>query len=149
MKHFETCPITHSNPSMYIQYLWAKMKPEQQTTEQLKLYQSVQSADPSKQKLFQLYNRTKVLSSYRCSLSDITKLHGLSNPLTSRHQVVSKDRQAEVSCQGCQGGLDAREFLGEACGFRPKVAESTETKDAVGMVAKYVVPAGQQVVGFN
>lgn len=69
--------------------------------------------------------------------------------LTSRHQVVSKDWQAEVSSQGCQGGLDAWELFGEACGLCPKVAESTETKDAMGMVAKNVVPAGQQVVGFN
>lgn len=44
----------------YLQYLWAKMKPEEQTTEQLKPYQPVQSADPSKQKPFQLYNRTEV-----------------------------------------------------------------------------------------
>lgn len=73
----------------------------------------------------------------------------MSNQLTSRHQIVSKDGQAEVSCQGCQWGLDAREFLGESCGLRPKVAESTETKNAMGMVAKYVVTAGQQVVGFN
>lgn len=78
----------------------------------------------------------------------MTRLRGLSNFLTSRHQVVSKDGQTEVSCQGRKGGLDAWEFLGESRGLRPKVAESTETKNAMGMVAKYVVTAGQQVVGF-
>lgn len=75
--------------------------------------------------------------------------HGLSNHLTSRHQIIPKDGQAEVPCQGGKGGLDAREFLGEACGLCPKVAECTEAENAMGMVAKYVVPAGQQVVGFN
>lgn len=131
----------------YVQYLWAKMKPEEQTTEQLKPYQSVQSADPSKQKRFQLHNRTEV--HFADTVQEITRFHGESNPLTSRHQVVAKDGQTKVSCQGCQGRLDAREFLGEACGLCPKVAESTKTKDAMGVIAKYVVPARQQVVGFN
>lgn len=70
-------------------------------------------------------------------------------PLTSRHQVVSHHGHAEVSCQGGQGGLDAREFLREACSLGPKIAESTKAENPVGMVAKDVVPVGQQVVGFN
>lgn len=78
------------------------------------------------------------------SLNKLTNNH-----LTSRHQVVSQHRQAEISCQGRQGGPDAREFLGEAGGLCAKVTESTKTEDAVWMVAKYIVPAGQQVVGFN
>lgn len=65
-----------------------------------------------------------------------------SHQLTSRHQVVSQHGQAEVPCQGCQGGLDPWELLGEARGLRPKVAESAETEDAVGVVSKYVVPVG-------
>lgn len=121
-------------------------------SEQLQLYQSVRLADPSKQKPFQLCNRTKVRSAIDTAINFTFKksrLRGFSDHLTSRHQVVTKDGQAEVSCQGCQGGLDAREFLGEACGLCPEVAESAKTEDAMGMVAKYVVPAGQQVVGFN
>lgn len=76
-------------------------------------------------------------------------LCGLSGRLTSRHQVVSEDRQAEVPRQRCQGGPDPRELLGEARGLCAKVAEGPKTKDAMGMVAQYVVPAGEQVVGFN
>lgn len=86
--------------------------------------------------------------SYRNTYQTFHK-HGFSNRLTSRHQVVSQHGQPEVSGQSCQGGLDAREFLGEARRLRPEVAESTETEDAVRMVTKDVVPAGQQVVGFN
>lgn len=71
------------------------------------------------------------------------------NPLTSRHQVVSKDGQTKVSCQSCQGRLDAREFLREASRLRPKVAESSKAEDAMGVVAQYVVPVGQQVMSFN
>lgn len=115
---------------------WSLKSKQPFRTEQLKLYQPVKSADPSK--------RTKVRSPTGTVISCISGNH-----LTSRHQVVSKDGQAEVSCQGCQGGLDAREFLGEACGLCPEVAESAKTEDAVGVVAKYVVPAGQQVVGLN
>lgn len=73
----------------------------------------------------------------------------VSDHLTSRHEVVPKDGQAEVSRQRCQGGLDAWEFLREPRGLCPEVAESAEAEDAVRVVAKYVVPAGQQVVGFN
>lgn len=68
---------------------------------------------------------------------------------TSRHEVVTKDGHAEVARQGGERRFDSWEFLGEACGFSSKVAESTEAKDAVWMVAEYVVPAWQQVVGFN
>lgn len=106
------------------------------------LHQSAQSADPSK-----CTRGQKSTSSTQ--IWDIIWLHGLTNSLTSRHEVVTKDGQAEVPCQGGQGGLDAWEFLGEARGFCSKVAESTKTKDAMGMVAKYVVPAWEQVVGFN
>lgn len=76
-------------------------------------------------------------------------LNRLSNYLTSRHQVVSKNWQAEVSCQSCQGGLNPWEFLRETRGLGPEVAESAETKDAMGMVAKYIVPVGKQVVSLN
>lgn len=133
------------------------MKPEQQTgvqyrTEQSEIYQSVKSANPSKQKLFQLCNPSKGPPSHRYThqcYQTFEELNKTLNSLTSRHQVVSQDRHAEVSGQGCQGGFDAWEFLGEARGLSPKVAESTEAEDAVWVVAKYVVPAGQQVVGFN
>lgn len=77
------------------------------------------------------------------------RLRSLSGRLTSRHQVVPKDGQAEVSCQRCQGGPDPWKLLGEACGLCAKVAEGPKTKDAVGVVAEDVVPVGQQVVGFN
>lgn len=72
-----------------------------------------------------------------------------SNALTSRHEVVTEDGHAEVARQGGERRLDPWEFLGEARGFSSKVAESAEAKYAVWMVAEYVVPAWQQVVGFN
>lgn len=72
-----------------------------------------------------------------------------SNGLTSRHEVVPEDGHAEVARQGGERGLDPWELLGEARGFSSKVAERAKAKDAVRMVAEYVVPARQQVVGFD
>lgn len=123
-------------------YLWAKIKSEQQTEQFNSINQHNQLIQVNVQE-------DKSLLHLQTQIWDIIWLHGLANPLTSRHEVVTKDGQAEVPCQGGQGGLDAWEFLGEARGFCSKVAESTKTKDAMGMVAKYVVPAWEQVVGFN
>lgn len=138
-KTFKTSRINCSDPSTWT----VSMGKDKVWT--VHLHQSTQSADPSKCP----GKEGKSLLHLRTQIWDIIRLHGLTNPLTSRHEVVTKDGQAEVPCQRGQGGLDAWEFLGEARGFCSKVAESTKTKDAMGMVAKYVVPAWEQVVGFN
>lgn len=68
---------------------------------------------------------------------------------TSRHEIVPENRHPEIPSQRGQRGPDSWESFGESRGLGPEVAEGTKAEYAVGVVAKDVVPAGQEVVGLN
>ena len=63
--------------------------------------------------------------------------------LTSRHQVLPQHWHPEVAGQRGQVGPYAGELLAYFCGLCAEVAEGTQAHDAMGMVPKDVVPAGQ------
>ena len=69
--------------------------------------------------------------------------------LTSRHQVLPKDRHPEVASQRGQVGPYAGKLLANFGRLRAEVAEGTQAHDAMGMVPKDIVPGGQQVVRFH
>lgn len=110
LEHFETtCTIAYSNLKEGIYGQRRSLKSKQPfRTEYLKLYKSVKPAAPSKQKPFQLCNRTKVRS-----LTD-TVIRGFKNSSETPPLIKSSHLQTSDNPEGRASGSSLPGWQGRA-----------------------------------